>query len=328
MKRILVGDIGGTKTRLALAEGEGAAVVLMEVRAYPSLHYATLEAVLEEYLTQVDFPVEGIALGVAGPVSGQRAQVTNLPWVVEGAALRQHFGVECVLLNDLEAVAWGLPALEGDELFSLQVGVPGEGNRAVIAAGTGLGEAGIHWDGARFYPFATEGGHASFAPRTEREMALWRFLQARHGHVSWERVVSGMALPELHEFLRAYERSSIPAWLQAALEEGGSAGAVLAQAALEATDPLCVELMHWFVRLYGAEAGNLALKVMSRGGVYVGGGIAPKILPLLRQPGFLESFVDKGRMRPLLEAMPVRVIMTDRVALYGLALAARSPRIC
>ncbi|QKE40925.1 MAG: glucokinase [Ferrovum myxofaciens] len=327
MKRILVGDIGGTKTRLALAEGEGTVVVLTEVRTYPSLHYATLELVLEEYVTQVGFPVEGIALGVAGPVSRQRAQVTNLPWVVESAALRQRFGVQCILLNDLEAVAWGLPALRGDELFSLQEGVPSEGNRAVIAAGTGLGEAGIHWDGTRFHPFATEGGHASFAPRTEREMALWRFLQARHGHVSWERVVSGMALPELHEFLRAHEHSSIPAWLQAALE-GASAGAVLAQAALEATDPLCVELMHWFVRLYGAEAGNLALKVMSRGGVYVGGGIAPKILPLLRQPGFLESFVDKGRMRPLLEAMPVQVILTDQVALYGLALAARSSRIC
>ncbi len=327
MKRILVGDIGGTKTRLALAEGEGAAVALTEVREYPSPHYATLEAVLEEYMTQVDSPVEGIALGVAGPVARQRAQVTNLPWVVEGAVLRQHFGVECVLLNDLEAVAWGLPALNGDELFSLQEGVSGEGNRAVIAAGTGLGEAGIHWDGTRFYPFATEGGHTSFSPRTERELALWRFLQARHGHVSWERVVSGMALPELHEFLRAYEHSSPPLWLQAALAEG-SVGAVLAQAAVEATDPLCVELMHWFVCLYGAEAGNLALKVMSRGGVYVGGGIAPKILPLLRQPGFLESFVDKGRMRPLLEAMPVQVIVTDRVALYGLALAARSPRIC
>ncbi len=327
MKRTLVGDIGGTKTRLALAEGEGAAVVLTEVRTYSSPHYATLELVLEEYVAQVGYPVAGMALGVAGPVSGQRAQATNLPWVVESAVLRQRFGVGCLLLNDLEAVAWGLPALAENELFSLQKGEPSAGNRAVIAAGTGLGEAGIDWDGNRFHPFATEGGHASFAPSTAREMALWRFLQARHGHVSWERVVSGSALPELHEFLRAHEHSSPPAWLQTALE-GASAGAVLAQAALDATDPLCVELMHWFVCLYGAEAGNLALKVMSRGGVYVGGGIAPKILPLLRQPGFLESFVDKGRMRPLLEAMPVQVILTDRVALYGLALAARSSRIC
>ncbi|HSM97459.1 MAG TPA: glucokinase, partial [Gallionella sp.] len=223
-----------------------------------------------------------------------------------------------------------LPALNKDDLLTLHAGAPDDGgigtggNAAVIAAGTGLGEAGLFWDGQRYRPFATEGGHASFSPGNDLEIALLRHLQQRHGHVSWERVVSGPGLVGLHEFLCLHRGVALPGWLRQEMEQGDAAAGIAA-AALSERDGLCVEALDWFVRLYGAEAGNLALKVMSRGGVYLGGGIAPKILPVLQSGRFLEGFFSKGRMRPLLEAMTVRVILNDRAALYGPALHAAKP---
>jgi glucokinase len=184
-----------------------------------------------------------------------------------------------------------------------------------------LGEAGLFWDGQRHHPFATEGGHASFSPSDEREVALLRHLQQRHAHVSWERIVSGPGLVSLHEFLCLYRHAPLQGWLQHEMQQGDAAAAI-ASAALSERDELCIEALDWFVRLYGAEAGNLALKVMSRGGLYLGGGIAPKILPRLQNGAFLNAFFNKGRMRPLLEAMPVKVILNDRAALYGPALHA------
>ena len=195
------------------------------------------------------------------------------------------------------------------------------GNAAVIAAGTGLGEAGLFWDGQQHHPFATEGGHVSFSPGDELEIALLRYLQQWHRHVSWERVVSGMGLLSLHEFLRSYRLTAAPQWLIEEMKNGDMAAAIT-NAALSGRDEICAETLDWFVRLYGAEAGNLALKVMSRGGLYLGGGIAPKILPLLQGGAFLEAFLNKGRMSPLLEAMPVKVILNDRAALLGAALRA------
>jgi len=226
------------------------------------------------------------------------------------------------LLNDLEATAYGLPALGADDVLTLQSGIPNaSGNTAVIAAGTGLGEAGLFWDGLQQHPFATEGGHASFSPGDELEIALLRHLRQRHRHVSWERVVSGMGLLSLHEFLRSHRHAAAPQWLTEEMESGDAA-AVITNAALSGRDEVCVETLDRFVQLYGAEAGNLALKMMSCGGLYLGGGIAPKILPLLQDGAFIEAFLNKGRMRPLLEAMPVRVILNDRAALLGSALRA------
>jgi len=256
-------------------------------------------------------------------VQGRVVQTTNLPWRIDADALQRQFSfTHCELLNDLEATAYGLPALGADDLLTLQSGSDAAcGNVAVIAAGTGLGEAGLYWDGRQHQPFATEGGHTSFSPANTQEFALLRHLQQQHQHVSWERVVSGMGLLSMHEFLCQYRQVTVPDWLTEEMRAGDAAAAI-SHAALTGKDAMCVETLNWFARLYGAEAGNLALKVMSRGGLYLGGGIAPKILPLLQSGIFLEAFLNKGRMRPLLEAMPVKVILNDRAALYGPALRA------
>ncbi len=322
MNKVLAGDIGGTKTRLAIIDVEGTRLNTSREVSFPSRDFATFDDLLGEFLAGTQVPAHA-AFGIAGPVQGRTVRVTNLPWVIEADVTQQRFGfVSCALLNDLEAAACGLPALGESDLLTLQDGDPdARGNQAVIAAGTGLGEAGLFWDGSRHHPYATEGGHTSFSPQNELEMELLRYLQGLYGHVSWERVVSGMGLVDLHTFLRGYRQVAVPQWLEEEMREGDAAAAV-SNAALGGKDALCIETMDIFVQLYGAEAGNLALKSMSRGGLYLGGGIAPKILPLLQRDTFLRAFLRKGRMRPVLEAMPVRVILNDRVALYGPALSA------
>ena len=321
MSKVLAGDIGGTKTRLAIIEVDGTHLNTVREVSYPSRDFATLDALLDDFLKGAA-PAHA-AFGVAGPVQGRTVPVTNLPWVIEADVMQQRFGfVSCSLLNDLEATACGLPALADADTLTLQDGDPdASGNMAIIAAGTGLGEAGLYWDGNRHHPYATEGGHTSFSPQNDLEMELLRYLQGLYGHVSWERVVSGMGLLDLHDFLRGYRKVAVPQWLEDEMRESDAAAAI-SNAALGGEDDLCIETLEIFVQLYGAEAGNLALKSMSRGGLYVGGGIAPKILPLLQRETFIRAFLRKGRMRPLLEAMPVRVILNDRVALYGPALSA------
>lgn len=324
--RVLSGDIGGTKTRLAVVEVSGTQVRVVQETSYPSRDYVALEAMLGDFLSGVLTP-DSAAFGIAGPIQSGVAHTTNLPWRVDAEELMRQFGLaRCTLLNDLEATAYGLPALAEADMLTLQAGAPvASGNAAVIAAGTGLGEAGLFWDGRRYHPFATEGGHASFSPGDELEIAFLRHLQRQHRHVSWERVVSGMGVLSLYEFLRQLRHAVTPQWLAEEMQNGDAAASISA-AALDGRDEICAETLARFVRLYGAEAGNLALKAMSRGGLYLGGGIAPKILPLLQDgafPGaFLGAFLNKGRMRPLLEAMPVKVILNDRAALYGPALLA------
>ncbi|MFA6970489.1 MAG: glucokinase [Gallionella sp.] len=328
--KVLSGDIGGTKTRLAIVTVEGSKVRIEYEASFSSQAYDNFETLLGEFLSDKGRDesrpydvVNGIkfsAFGVAGPVQGRAVQTTNLPWRIDADALQRQFGfIHCTLLNDLEATAYGLPALAPEDLLTLQAGAADSiGNIAVIAAGTGLGEAGLYWDGKQHQPFATEGGHASFSPANTLEFSLLRHLQQQYQHVSWERVVSGMGIVSLHEFLRQYRSVDIPDWLAQEMRDGGAAA--ISNAA--GRDEICAETMHLFVRLYGAEAGNLALKVMSRGGIYLGGGIAPKILTMLTGGEFLEAFLGKGRMRPLLETMPVKVILNDRAALYGPALRA------
>jgi glucokinase len=324
MNRVVAGDIGGTKTRLAIIDVVGAQVNVERENSYPSRDFATFDALLANFLTGVQAPSHA-AFGIAGPVLDGAVRTTNLPWYIEADALRQRFGFQfCTLLNDLEATAAGLPALGDEDLLTLQAGEPNAcGNAAIIAAGTGLGEAGMYWDGHRHHPYAAEGGHTSFSPQSELEIALLRYLQLRYEHVSWERVVSGMGLVNVHDFLRAYRKVAVPQWQEDEMRENDAA-AVISRAALGGKDDICIEALELFVQLYGAEAGNLALKAMSRGGLYVGGGIAPKILPMFQRDIFMQSFLNKGRMRPLLETMPVRVILNDRVALYGPALCAAS----
>jgi len=322
MSLVIAGDIGGSKTRLAIADVTDTQVRFEREVEYRSRDFASFETLLADFLEGVHVP-ERAAFGIAGPVTCGAVRTTNLPWYVEADALQKRFGFRCCdLLNDIEATARGLPALGAESMLTLQLGEPGaSGNAAIIAAGTGLGEAGLYWDGRQYHPYATEGGHTSFSPQSELEMELLRYLQRRYGHVSWERVVSGMGLLDMHDFLRIYRKSPVPQWLAEEMH-ANDAAAVIARAALAGTDDTCVEVLECFVRLYGAEAGNLALKTMSRGGLYIGGGIAPKILPLLQREIFMHGFLDKGRMRSLLEAMPVQVILDDKAALYGPALCA------
>lgn len=311
---ILAGDIGGTKTRLAVVDAQR---VVHEV-TYASADYARFDDLLAHFLEKMDIPAR-LSLGIAGPIQGRVVQTTNLPWQIDADALQTRFGFDkCFLLNDLEATAYSLPILAAADVLVLQAGSEQAGNQAVIAAGTGLGEAGLFWDGQRHHPFATEGGHTSFSPDNPLDAVFLSYMQRQFSHVSWERVVSGMGIVSLYGFLRQHRQKIEPLWLQTALAHQDPA-AVITQAATAGTDEVCVETLRMFVRLYGAEAGNLALKVMSRGGVYLGGGIAPKILPWLKNGLFMQAFLHKGRMRPLLEAMPVKVILNERAALLGAA---------
>ena len=317
---ILAGDIGGTKTHLALFD-EGLHLVAEQI--YASRDYATCDLILKAWLSE-PLPRARIAcFGVAGPVKRGRVQTTNLPWVLDAKELSRRLGVAQVLLiNDLEANAHGIPALAPHDFTLLHPGAEGddvaEGNAALISAGTGLGEAGLYWDGSSHRPFACEGGHAGFSPRDDLEIELLRRLIARFGPVSWERLLSGPGLINIYEFFRDTGRAEEPEWLAQKMRDQNAAAAI-SQAALDGSSRLCAMVLDLFVSLYGAEAGNLALKVMATGGVYIGGGIAPKIIEKLRGPGFLEAFFDKGPMRPLLWAMPVRVILNDKTALLGAA---------
>jgi glucokinase len=319
MMRVLAGDIGGTNARLTIFDVEdGYEEVVSQV--YPSPEHSSLEAIVSEFMDGHGMEARTACFGVPGPVKDGRAQITNLPWVVEANELAAHSGVERVaVLNDLEAQAWGIAVLSPDDFVVLNEGAADAGgNAALVAAGTGLGQAGLYWDGGGHRPFACEGGHASFAPRGKLQLGLLDFLTQRFGgHVSWERIVSGPGLVNLHDFLVDYRAVDVTEEHRAELGEDDPA--VITASAREGECALCVEALDMFVEFYGAEAANLALKLMASGGVYLGGGIAPKIIEKLREPIFMEAFLDKGRMRPLLEAMPVRVIVRDGTALLGAA---------
>jgi glucokinase len=320
---VLAGDIGGTKTRLAVCLVAGTQLETLAEHSYPSQEYAALEDVIDAFLDTHDHRPETACFGVAGPVRDAESRITNLPWHISAAAIANRFRLRHTsLLNDLEATAWGIQALGQQDFHTLNPGsINTAGNAAVIAAGTGLGEAGLCRAGDRLQPFGTEGGHTDFSPGSELEIELLRYLKARHTHVSWERIVSGPGLVTLYEFLCQHHATPAPDWLTAQLQSGNPAAAI-SSAAQSGSNAQCVAALELFVHLYGAEAGNLALKIMATGGFYIGGGIAPKILQPLARGGFMAAFCAKGRMRPLLEQMPVRVILNDRTALFGPAIVA------
>jgi glucokinase len=316
--RILAGDIGGTTTRLAVFALDHGRLRTLRSEDFPSAVYADLDEVVSEFFARGARPCERACFGIAGPVEGRRVKATNLPWAVDADRLEQRFAIDRVtLINDLEAVAWGVSGLAPDDLRTLNAGSAADrgGNAALIAAGTGLGEAGLYWDGRQLRPFACEGGHASFSPTTDEEWELRSCLSREHGHVSWERVVSGPGLVAIYEFLSERAGESRPALLRGS---GDPAAAIVATAA-DGGSRIARDTLRLFVRLYGAEAGNLALKVMAVGGVYVAGGIAPKIIDWLVQDGFMAGFVNQGRMQSLLEEMPVHVILDERIGLKGAA---------
>lgn len=325
---MLAGDIGGTKTRLAVFDVAGTRLETVAEQTFHSRGHASLEDIIGQFLARHSLAVEAAAFGIAGPVRHNEADTTNLPWHINATGLEQRFTIAQVdLLNDLEANAWGIRALPAEDFTPLQAGAADDGgNCAIIAAGTGLGEAGMCHDGTGLRPFATEGGHTDFSPGSELEIELLRFLQQRYAHVSWERVLSGPGLVNLHDFLRHHHRSQVPAWLADEMQHGDPAAAI-SGAGQSGRDALCAEALGLFAHLYGVEAGNLALKVMATGGFYLGGGIAPKILTVLQDGRFLRAFLAKGRMQSVLERIPVQVILNDRTALYGPAVfAARQGR--
>jgi glucokinase len=304
---ILAGDIGGTNTRLALVADDPRSPAAIEI--FPSAAHTSLEQMLHAFFAVHPGPVDAAAFAVAGPVQDGEVQVTNLRWRVEAASLANALGLDCVLLlNDLEANAWGLAALAPEDLHVLNEGRPDAvGNAAVCSAGTGLGEAGLWWDGARLHPFACEGGHTDFAPLGDRQVGLYEFLEAQYDHVSYERVCSGIGLVNIYRYLAGYCNFT---------------GAEISRLALLQEDPTAVEALDLMVEIYGAEAGNLALKIMATGGVYLGGGIPPRILTKLDDGTFMRAFCAKGRFSRLLSEIPVRVVLNDRTALMGAALAA------
>jgi len=318
---IVAGDIGGTNARLATFEVQAGRLLLTREMIYPSRSAPDLETIVRRFVQEVRPSATGVALGVAGPVKNGRTETPNLPWVVDSGRLADILSVPRVtLLNDLKANAYGLRHLGPTDFAILQAGAKDAvGNQAILSAGTGLGAAGLYWDGERHRPFATEGGHADFAPRNRLESDLMENIAREKGRVSTERILSGSGLVRIYRFLR--DRSGVPE--PAALTERmgkGDAAAVVSRTALDQSDPVCVQAMDLFVTAYGAEAGNVALRMLATGGVFLGGGIAPKILPWLqREALFLKAFLDKGRMRPLLEAIPVLVVLNDRAALWGAA---------
>lgn len=317
---ILVGDIGGTKTALALVQQSRDAIAVEYEAAYASREYRRFDDLLAAFQKATRCrEVSALCLGVAGPVRDGRCQTTNLPWVLDERELGRTIGAGAVkLLNDVEAAAYGMPYLPEGELAVLNPGVPAQGNVAVIAAGTGLGEAILAWDGRAHIPVPSEGGHADFAPRTDREIDLLRFLRAEFGRVSYERVVSGPGQYNIYRFLRDTGRSEEPAWLRDELAAGDPAVAIT-RLGLAKAHPLCAEALDMFASAYGAEAGNLALKAFAIGGVFVGGGIAPRIIEKLKDGAFMAAFTSKGRYRSLMESIPVKVALNPRVPLLGAA---------
>jgi glucokinase len=318
-RMILAGDVGGTKTNLALYRREGAGLSRERVASYQSREYPGLEAILREFLAQAP-TVERACVGVAGPVISGRCRLTNLDWVVEEASLRRCSGArEAYLVNDLVAMASAVPFLPPEAVEVLQKGEPDRrGTVAVLAAGTGLGEAFLIGTGAGYVPLASEGGHVDFAPRAGIEVRLHAFLGGIYGRVSVERVLSGPGLRDIHRFLHEVEDVAEPPGV-AAETRGENPQHAIVRNGLERTSPACTEALRMFCSLYGSEAGNLALQYLATGGVYLGGGIAPAILPALREGGFLAAFRDKGRMSDLLSRMPVSVILDRTAPLLGAA---------
>lgn len=319
---ILAGDLGGTKTLLALFRSHAERFALVREATFASREHPTFEEILDAFLAQDGgATVDAACFDVAGPVSEGRVQTTNLPWLLDERTLASKLGTPRVkLLNDLESTAYGMMQLPVADLVCLHPGrsPARRGNVAVIAAGTGLGQAYLFYDGAQYHPFASEGGHADFAPRNELEIGLLQHIRSKlGGHVSYERVLSGPGLFTIYEFLRDSGVAKEPAWLNAELQ-AGDPSATVSQAALTRAEPLATQALDMFCELYGAEAGNMALRALTVGGVFVGGGIGPKILPALRK-SFARGYLDKGRFGELVGEIPVHLALEPRTALLGAA---------
>ena len=323
---ILAGDVGGTKVHLALYNFADGKLVKQREEKFPASEYACLDDVVKTFLARGNEKKEEIAascFGCPGPVRDGRLKLTNLPWTLDARDLQHSIGIEHIfLINDLEANGFGIPELTPDKIHTLHEGDPAAvGHRGLVSAGTGLGECLLIWDGKlrRHTPIPSEGGHTDFSPRTDKEIALLQYLRRTlNGRVSFERVVSGIGIKNVYAFLRDDQKMEEPAWLRDRLASEDP-NAVIGTLAEAGASEICAEAMHLFSAAFGAEAGNVALKVLAHGGIYLGGGIAPKVIKTMSGGPFTEAFLDKGRMRPILESIPVRIILDDTCALLGAA---------
>ncbi|HTZ83797.1 MAG TPA: glucokinase [Candidatus Acidoferrales bacterium] len=318
---ILVGDIGGTRTRLAAYQTEGNRLECAVKKDYSSQEYGGLREILPQFIRGEGIPVHSACFGVAGPVRGGQSKISNLPWVIDSRELAEQLKLDSVgLLNDLEAYAYGIDALESKDFVTLSAGdEDAEGNRAVISARTGLGMAGLYWDGFRHHPFACEGGHADFAPRDSLQVELLNYLQKKFGRISCERILSGPGIRNIYDFLRDMKKSEEPAWLRDELAAARDGSALIAKMAMEGKAAICDQTMGMFVSVFGAETGNCALRYMTTGGIFIGGIIAAKNVERMKSPAFMQAFLDKGRMESLLKDMPVKIIVNDDCGLMGAA---------
>ncbi len=319
---ILAGDIGGTKTNLALYEYRDGNLNLQEQKQFVSQDYRSFSDVIEEFILLCGVKkIEAVCLGIAGPVINGVCRTTNLPWVIDTKDLQKKCNtLKVKLLNDLEATAYGMLYLDDEEFVNVNKDAqPFEGNRAVIAAGTGLGEAILFYDGENYHPIGSEGGHCDFAPLNSLQDELLTWMRKRHcDHVSVERLVSGVGIYTIYEFLQEQNFANEPK-MMLEIAEGEDKNAMVTECALKDADPLCLETIRLFVEIYGAEAGNLALKSLSLGGIYIGGGIAPKMLPFLLDGNFINAFVNKGRFKDTLKNIQVKISLNQNAALLGAA---------
>ena len=317
---VLSGDIGGTKTNLGLFVKGKVRPVPKVIETFSSQNALDLEHIVQQFLEIHPVPVTHACFGIAGPVIKGKSKTTNLPWSISEDRIKKKFDFHHVrLVNDLTATAMAIPLLSKDELYPLnQAASIKEQNLALLAPGTGLGQAMLIYQNNRYLPVPSEGGHADFAPNNEAEMKLWRYLHQHYGHVSIERVVSGSGLVNIYNWLKDSGRFNEPEWLKQKLKEMDLAKAIT-EAALASKDPGCVETLNMFVSIFGAAAGNLALTGITTGGVYLGGGIPPKILSKLKEDIFMEAFTNKGRFKGFLEKIPVKVVLNDKAALIGAA---------
>jgi glucokinase len=318
---LLAGDIGGTKTNLAIFSPEQGPHQPLVEATFPSDDYPDLQTLAQAFLAEVEYPVAYASFGVAGPVVDGHVKATNLPWEMDEAELTEALGLEAAfLLNDLESIANAISSLEPADLATLNTGQPEEqGAIAVIAPGTGLGEAYLTWDGQTYHAHPSEGGHTDFGPTSPLQVELLRYWQARKEHISYEWVCSGIGIRNIYEFLRDTQYAPEPDWLAAKLAAAEDKTPLIVSAALNEDVALCRATLDLFVEILGAEAGNLALKILATGGVYLGGGIPPRILPVLQSGALMLAFRRKGRFGDLLNRMPVRVILNPKSALMGAA---------
>ena len=315
---LIAGDVGGTKTRIACYEKDP---VPLREKVYVSDEFKHLEDILEKFIAETGVTVERAVFGMPGPVLNGTVRVTNLPWTVNEVEMQTRLNIgEVRLLNDLEATAYGIPFLPAHDLHVLNdVPVAADGNRVVIAPGTGLGEAILFHHAGRYYASPSEGGHASFAPRNLFELKLLRYLLGRFDHVSYERICSGIGVPHIYDYMRKSLHIRENPEVAKAIKEADDRTRIIFESALNNKSELCAETLKTFVSILGSEAGNMALKVLARGGVYLGGGIPPKILPALMDGIFMNAFTDKGRFSEMLRQIPVYVILNEKTALFGAA---------